>query len=230
MLELRDVHAGYDGHPVLHGVDLRVPQGSVVALLGPNGAGKSTLLRVASGELKPTSGRVVLHEKEVTKWPPHRRARAGLCHVPEGRGVFPSLSVSENIRLQGHSGVAEPIAVAVGALPMLADRLDQTAGTMSGGQQQALALARAYVSEPSVVLVDEPSMGLAPKIVDEVFEHLGALAASGASLLLVEQYVTRALALADYVYVLQKGRVAFVGEPRELDDSQLKAAYLGDLV
>jgi branched-chain amino acid transport system ATP-binding protein len=228
MLELRGVTAGYGGHTVLRDVSLVIPDHSVVALLGPNGAGKTTLLRVASGLLRPLAGRVLLDGTDVTGWLPHRLARAGVCHVPEGRGIFRSLSVRDNIRLQANNRLVEaPIPAAREAFPRLGERLGQRADTMSGGEQQMLALARAYTSGARTVLLDEVSMGLAPKIIDEIFGYLHTLAATGAALLLVEQYVARALELADFVYVLQKGRVQFVGESHELGEEQILASYLG---
>ncbi len=220
--------AGYGGVTVLRDVSLTVPARSVTALLGPNGAGKTTLLRVASGLLRPRSGRLYLGGTEVSGWAPEALASAGICHVPEGRGVFPGLTVKENLILQARPGTErESAEKAVDAFPILGDRMKQLAGTLSGGQQQMLALARAYVSRPQVVLLDEVSMGLAPAIVDEIFAFLDRLAAEGAALLLVEQYVTRALASADYVYLLNKGEVSFAGEPTELDDEDVFRSYLG---
>jgi branched-chain amino acid transport system ATP-binding protein len=228
MLELRQVVAGYGDTTVLRGVDLVVPDSSVVALLGPNGAGKTTLLRVASGLLPIRSGRFTLDGEDLAGLPPHRLVERGICHVPEGRGVFGSLSVRENLMLQSPPGKeAQALERAAQVFPKLGQRLDQLAGTLSGGEQQMLALTRSYVQSPRVVLLDEVSMGLAPKIVDEIFEFLVTLAAEGASLLLVEQYVTRALAVADYVYVLGKGEVTFVGEPGELDGDDVFRAYTG---
>ena len=229
MLELRHIDAGYHGTPVLRDVSLTVPDRSVVALIGPNGAGKTTLLRVASGLLASTAGRLVLDGEDRTGQPPDRLADAGICHVPEGRGVFPGLTVEENLRLQvpawSDPGERER---ALEAFPRLRERLAQRAGSLSGGEQQMLALAHAYVGDPSVVLLDEVSMGLAPRIVDEIFEHLRKLAAAGTALLLVEQYVNRALELADYVYVLRRGRVELVGEPWELGTDTILASYLGE--
>jgi branched-chain amino acid transport system ATP-binding protein len=228
MLELRQVVAGYGDSIVLRGVDLLVPEGSVVALLGPNGAGKTTLLRVASGLLPPRSGSLVFDGEDLTGLPPHKLAERGICHVPEGRGIFGSLTVRDNLLLQSPPGKeSQSLERAAEVFPKLGQRLDQLAGTMSGGEQQMLALTRSYVQSPKVVLLDEVSMGLAPKIVDEIFDFLATLAAEGASLLLVEQYVTRALAVADYVYVLGKGEVSFVGEPAELDGDDVFRAYTG---
>ena len=228
MLSLEGIVAGYAETTVLRGVSLTVPDSSVVALLGPNGAGKTTLLRVASGLLRPTSGKMTLDGVDVTGDRPHQLAsKGGVCHVPEGRGIFPSLTVKENLALQAGSGGKDDLAKAVDAFPRLGERLTQTAGTMSGGEQQMLALARAYIANPKVMLLDEVSMGLAPKIVDEIFEFLHRLTVEGASLLLVEQYVTRALALADYVYLMNRGQIAYRGEPSELEDEDVFARYLG---
>ena len=228
MFELSRITAGYGSTTVLRDVTLTVPAGAVVALLGPNGAGKTTLLRVASGLLRPSSGHILLDGVPQTGLAVDRLARAGVCHVPEGRGVFPSLTVRENLRLQAPPGAeADALERAGEVFPVLRKRFGQLAGTMSGGEQQMLALARTYVSGPRVVLLDEVSMGLAPRIVDEIFEFLGRLRDEGISMLLVEQYVTRALGLADYVYLLQRGRVAFAGEPTELDGDELFRRYLG---
>jgi len=212
-------------------VTLTVPAGSVVALLGPNGAGKTTLLNVASGLLGVDKGSVRLEGADVTADASHRRAARGLCHVPEGRGIFPGLTVRQNIALHV-SARSEDAAVvmAVEAFPVLGRRLGQLAGTLSGGEQQMLALTAARVRRPDVVLLDEVSTGLAPQVIDEIFTFLASLAAGGASLLVVEQYVARALALADYVYILRNGAVAFVGEPAELTDEDVFATYLGTSV
>ncbi|MET7617941.1 ABC transporter ATP-binding protein [Streptomyces sp. NPDC005408] len=228
MLELQGISAGYGDTPVLRDVSLWLPPRSVVALLGPNGVGKTTLLRVASGLLAPSSGRIRLDGRDLTGKPPHVLARHGVCHVPEGRGVFPTLTVRDNILIQAAGkDVGEAIEKVVSAFPVLGHKLRQTAGSLSGGQQQMLALAHAYVADPAYVLLDEVSMGLAPVVVDEIFGFLGELAASGCALLLVEQYVTRALELADYVYLMNRGRTEFAGEPGELDGARLMEQYLG---
>jgi branched-chain amino acid transport system ATP-binding protein len=228
MLELRNLDAGYGGTQVLRGVDLVVPDGSIVALLGPNGAGKTTLLRAASGLIRPVGGEIRLGGEDVLGMTPHALCARGLCHVPEGRGIFPSLTVKDNLVLQSRAGQeSESIERAVSAFPRLGERLAQLAGTMSGGEQQMLALARTYIQRPRFVLLDEVSMGLAPKIVDEIFSFLGRLAAEGSALLLVEQYVTRALAVADYVYLLNRGRVSFAGEVSEVDADAIAAEYVG---
>jgi len=228
MLRLESITAGYGATTVLREVDLVVPDSSVVAVLGPNGAGKTTLLRTATGLITPTRGRLVVDGKDLTGRKPHVLQAAGVCHIPEGRGVFPNLTVRDNIDIQS-GGVprSEAIERAVEAFPRLGERLDQVAGTMSGGEQQMLALSRAYVQRPKVVLLDEVSMGLAPRIVDSIFEFLDKLSAEGSSLLLVEQYVTRALAVADYVYVLNRGRISFAGDPTELDQERVFDEYVG---
>jgi branched-chain amino acid transport system ATP-binding protein len=228
MLLLREVTAGYGGHTVVRDVTLAVPDNSVVALFGPNGAGKTTLLRVASGLLAPSHGSIIMDGDDVTGRPADELTRRGICHVPEGRGVFPNLSVRDNLRLQCPLDLDDDsLAVVASAFPQLASRLTQKAGTLSGGEQQMLALAHAYVARPKIVLVDEVSMGIAPLVVDEIFEHLRRLASSGVALLIVEQYVARALALADYVYVLRKGGIEFAGEPSEIGEHDIAASYLG---
>jgi branched-chain amino acid transport system ATP-binding protein len=228
MFALENVDAGYAGTTVLRNVDLVIPPSSVVALLGANGAGKTTLLRVASGLLRPSSGRLLIDGEDVTRQSPHGLVDHGVCHVPEGRGVFPNLTVRENLTMQARPGKErEAIERGTSAFPKLGQRLAQVAGTMSGGEQQMLALARAYVQSPRFVLLDEVSMGLAPLIVDAIFEFLAVLAAEGASLLLVEQYVSRALEIADYVYLLNRGEVAFCGEPSELEGTDVFQTYVG---
>jgi branched-chain amino acid transport system ATP-binding protein len=228
MLVLDGVTVGYGTSTVLRDVHLTVPRSSVVALLGPNGAGKTTLMRVTSGLLVPWSGRVVHDGEDVTGRSPDGLARRGICHVPEGRGVFPPLSVRENLLLFSPPGDERAgLERAVEAFPDLGKRLDQTAGTMSGGQQQMLALARAYIAGAQVILLDEVSMGLAPIIVDEIFAFLDRIAREGVSLLLVEQYVNKALAIADYAYILSRGRISFAGDAAELAEEDVFTRYLG---
>jgi branched-chain amino acid transport system ATP-binding protein len=228
MFLLENITAGYGTTTVLNDVTMVVPDSTVAALVGPNGAGKTTLLRTASGLLHPRSGRVVVDDADLTTARPHELAAAGVCHVPEGRGIFPSLSVRENLLMFSAPGAErEGLERALDAFPALGERLGQAAGTMSGGQQQMLALARAYMGRPKVILLDEVSMGLAPKLVDAIFEFLDRLKSEGISLLLVEQYVSRALAIADYAYVLVRGRVNFAGDPDELADEDVFARYLG---
>jgi branched-chain amino acid transport system ATP-binding protein len=228
MLELVRVHAGYDDAPVLRDVTLRVPTGTVVALLGPNGAGKTTLLRVASGLLRPTSGDVFLDGASLAGRAADDFARRGICHIPEGRGVFRSMSVKENLLLQSKKGEERgALELAVDAFPRLGERMGQVAGTMSGGEQQMLAVARAYLANPEVVLLDEVSLGLAPKIIDEIFAFLTRLAELGTALLLVEQYVARALDIADFVFIMNHGTISFAGEAREADGEAIFASYVG---
>jgi branched-chain amino acid transport system ATP-binding protein len=228
LLELREITAGYGHTTVLREIELSVPAGSVVALLGPNGAGKTTLLRVAAGLLPASAGRVALESNDVTRRKPFQRARAGICLIPEGRGIFPNLSVRHNLRIQVPSWRQDRgYDAALDAFPALKDRLRQTAGSLSGGQQQMLALARCFLSDPKVVLLDEVSMGLAPRIIEEIFQALRLLTQRGVSLLIVEQYVSRALNLADRVYLLNRGAVTFSGEPSELDETELIRQYVG---
>ena len=230
MLRLERVHAGYGRVEVLRGVDLVVPSGSTVALLGANGAGKTTLLKVAAGLVRPTAGRVVMDEQVVNEHATWRRSRQGLCLVPEGRGIFRQLSVRENLAMYvAGRDVAEAIDQAAQAFPILRDRLSQQAGTLSGGQQQMLAVARALVTGSNVILADELSVGLAPVIVDEIFQAVKTLRDQGRSLLIVEQYVDRALAVADYVYILHKGKIVFVGDPAECHNHRVFDQYMGSV-
>lgn len=224
MLELRGITAGYDTGTVLSRVDLVVPDGAVVALLGPNGAGKTTLLRVASGILHPSAGRILVDGHDLTGAATVEFARRGICHIPEGRGIFRTLTVAENLLLQSRPSEDGRERVA-DVFPRLGERTEQVSGTLSGGEQQMLALARSYVGSPTTVLLDEVSMGLAPKVVDQIFDYLHTLAARGTALLLVEQYVPRALELADIVFVLDRGRITFAGEPAELADETLIGSY-----
>ncbi|MGW6522878.1 ABC transporter ATP-binding protein [Streptomyces sp. NPDC054962] len=229
VLELDRITAGYHRATVLRDVSVAVPRGKVVALLGPNGAGKTTLLRTAAGTLRPQSGTVVVDGADMTRTAPHRRNRRGLCLVPEGRGIFPALTVRDNLRMFVPPWSADGSALerAISAFPDLGRRLGQIAGSMSGGQQQMLALSRAWLAQPRVVLLDEVSMGLAPRIVDEIFMSLRRLAAEGTALLIVEQYVNRALEIADHVCLLEKGKITFSGPPSALQQDALLSGYLG---
>jgi len=228
VLELRDVWAGYGETTVLRGVDITVPRSSVVAVLGPNGAGKSTLLRAASGLIKIRKGELRVDGDDLTGGSPSELVKRGLCHIPDPRGIFKSLTVEENLTLQAPRGRAkESIAKAVDVFPRLGERLSQRAGTMSGGEQQMLAVARAYVQDPTVVLLDEVSTGLAPVVVDEIFVFLERIAAAGTALLLVEQFVHRALALAQQVYVLDRGVIRLSGRADELTEEQIFQSYAG---
>jgi len=228
MLTLDSITAGYGDTTVLRGVNFTLGDGEVVALLGPNGAGKSTLLRAATGFVRPRSGRIAFDGDDVTGQSPHRYSRRGICHLPEGRGIFPSLTVRENLTVQARGIDLKKSLADFGELfPMLSNRLGQTAGSLSGGEQQMLALTRAYLTNPKVILVDEPSLGLAPRIVDQIYEILARFVALGISLVVVEQYVQRALALADRVYILSRGQVIHVGAAGDLNPNQIYERYLG---
>jgi branched-chain amino acid transport system ATP-binding protein len=227
-LELRDMYAAYGRIEVLHGVDLVVPEASVFALLGPNGAGKTTTLKAIDGRLHPTRGCVHVAGTHVNGATTDALTRAGLCSIPEGRGIFPNLTVAENLRMMTYAGTTGDHVeeTAYARFPILGERRKQLAGTMSGGQQQMLAMARALTSEPSLLLVDELSMGLAPLIVAELYDVLGQLAADGVAILLVEQFARTALAIADYAAIMVQGRVQHVGQPADLADV-VSEAYLG---
>jgi branched-chain amino acid transport system ATP-binding protein len=228
-LELIDVTAAYGRIQVLHGVSLVVPPGSVFALLGPNGAGKSTALKVASGRLTPTGGCVHVAGTHVNGVKPHKLAKAGVCSIPEGRGIFPNLTVAENLRMVTYAGdvsVAEVEDRSYTRFPKLGQRRSQLAGTMSGGEQQMLAMARALATDPSLLLLDEISMGLAPLIVAELYDIVRQLAEEGRSLLVVEQFARTALAIADYAAIMVHGRIISMGQPQDITD-EVSAAYLG---
>jgi branched-chain amino acid transport system ATP-binding protein len=196
--------------------------------LGANGAGKTTLLRVASGLLRPTSGTVWLDGADKTRQPPFRRAEAGMCLVPEGRGVFPSLTVRDNLELQVPPWLKDAnLDRALEVFPALRSRMGQVAGSMSGGEQQMLALARAVLAQPKVILLDEISLGLAPQVVDRLFEVLGRLAAQGTAMLVVEQCVSRVLELCSAAYIMKKGAIVYSGPSSELKRSAIIDSYLG---
>ena len=231
MLRLEDVHAGYGAVEVLRGVSLRVPPGSAVALMGANGAGKTTLLKVVAGLVRSTSGQILLDGQPVEGTPAQARSRLGICLVPEGRGIFRDLTVEENLAMFAtHRSLKDVVEYATEFFPALRDRLRQPAGRLSGGQQQMVAVSRALVSEAKVIMADELSVGLAPVIIDEIYEAVAALRAQGRSLLIVEQYVDRALAVVDDIYVLHKGRIAFVGDPKLAVEQNVFEAYLGSEV
>ena len=231
LLELDRVTVSYGAMRALVDMTLVVPEGCVVALLGANGAGKTTTLRTISGLVRSDRGRIRFDGQDVTQWPPHLLAGSGIVHVPEGRGIFRSLTVAENLSMAAYAGVtgrASIIEDAVALFPVLGERLGQQAGTLSGGEQQMLALARALVTRPRLLMLDEISMGLAPLITAQLFDTIRASKQSGTSMLLVEQYVDAALELADYAYVLEKGRIVDMGEPSDLKASAaLTDAYLG---
>ena len=228
-LQVDGISAGYGQTTILRDINLSVPAGSIVALLGPNGAGKTTLLNTISGLVHPTHGSIHLDGTDVTRLAPNRRATLGLCHIPEGRGIFRSLSVKENIELQVKSGEeSNAIERAITAFPILGQRLAQRAGSLSGGQQQMLAMARAYTRNPSLILVDEASLGLAPIVVDDIFKFLANVTTQGASLLIVDQFVARALSMSTQAYVLNRGEIVFSGTSAELQNNDVFQRYLGD--
>jgi len=228
ILELRDVRAGYGPIEVVHGISLAVPAGSVMALLGPNGGGKTTLLAVCAGTLAPSGGEVRFDGAAVTSLSADARARRGMCTVPEGRGIFPNLSVRENLLMATQVGVpmGQIEDVAFEQFPQLAARRKQLAGTLSGGEQQMLALARAFATGPKLLLLDELSLGLAPIVVAELYHKVRELAEGGLSILLVEQFARTALPIADAAAVVLQGVIAQQGSPSEMEEA-LSATYLG---
>jgi branched-chain amino acid transport system ATP-binding protein len=228
VLELRRVHAAYGRIEVLHGIDLSVASGEVLALLGPNGAGKSTTLRVASGQMVPTSGCFHVLGRHANGIKPDQLSRAGLCTLPDGRGIFPSLTVTENLRLMTFGGASRSVVEerAFARFPRLSERRSQTAGTLSGGEQQMLAMARTLSVEPAVLLLDEISMGLAPMIVAELYQLVAQIAAEGVAVILAEQFAAAALGVATHVAVVVQGRIVAAGTPDALP-SDLSSAYLG---
>ena len=238
MLQVENLHAGYGASEVLTGTTLAVKQGTLVALIGANGAGKTTTMRAISGGLKPSRGRVLLDGQEVQGLYASRIARLGLAHAPEGRKVFGPLSVEDNLMLGAYGRLPRFFGFKAKAqadldrvydlFPRLRDRTKQAAGTLSGGEQQMLAIGRALMARPKVMLLDEPSMGLAPVIVQEVFRTIRRLKDEGITLLLVEQFAKSALEVADYAYVMERGRIAVEGTPAELSrNERVLAAYLG---
>ena len=226
-LELREIEAGYGRGPVLQKISLTVAPGETVALLGANGAGKSTLLAVASGLLRPTSGSVHVFGGDAAHWSVQRRVAEGICLVPEGGGIFRSMSVRDNLLLQiPHWQKGATIAPAVDAFPVLGSRLGQTAGSLSGGEQRMLALSRAFVTRPRIVLADELSLGLAPLVVDTIFAAMKQLADQGSALVIVEQYAQKVLAAADRAYLLTRGAVQWTGKASEVEAETVGTAYL----
>jgi branched-chain amino acid transport system ATP-binding protein len=228
LLEVCGVHAAYEGVEALHGLDFAVAPGTVTAVLGANGAGKSTLLAVIAGLLAPTRGEVRFDGNRVTGKSAASLARKGLCMVPEGRGVFPNLTVRENLWVMTHSGVSrkEVETRAFEQFPRLSQRKDQHAGTLSGGEQQMLAMARAVATRPRLLLLDELSMGLAPIVVDELFGHVAELAGDGITVVVVEQFARTALTVATAGIVMAGGRIVHSGPSSEVE-AVLHSAYLG---
>lgn len=234
LLEIRDLQVAYGNVKVLHGISLDVAEGEIVALLGSNGAGKTTTLRAISGLVRPRAGQIVLDGHPLTGLRAHQIVALGLGHVPEGRRMFGSLSVEENLRLGGYlirsdgAVLAQRIAGVYETFPRLGERRSQLAGTLSGGEQQMLAIARALMLRPRLVVLDEPSMGLAPKLVRVIFGMIADICKEGTSILLVEQNARQALRIAHRAYVLESGRIALNGPAHELaQDNRVRAAYLG---
>ena len=237
MLQVENLHAGYGKVQVLHGLSLEVPTGQLITLIGSNGAGKTTTLRALSGMLKPASGRISLNGTSIFGLPSHTITRGGLAHSPEGRKVFASLTVADNLlmgafaRLTGgrpRGDVAADLDRMYTLFPRLAERRAQLAGTLSGGEQQMLAMARALMLSPDVLLLDEPSMGLAPRLVADVFATIERLKQERITMLLVEQFAAAALEVADYGYVMENGRLSAEGPAERLrNDPAVRAAYLG---
>lgn len=232
MLELEGVYAGYGSAVALHGVSLHVAEGELVALLGVNGAGKTTTLNTTAGVLKPIRGRITFRGETIAGRPPEEIVRRGIALVPERRRIFANLTVGENLRLGAATRrdrqVQRDIAALCERFPILGQRFDQPGGTLSGGEQQQLAIARALLSRPKVLMLDEPSLGLAPLLVEEVFRMIAQLHDEGVTILLVEQNVERTLAIADRVYLLHMGRTEFAGTAADLRRQvDIAAAYLG---
>jgi branched-chain amino acid transport system ATP-binding protein len=232
LLSVEHLDVRYASAQALFDVSLEVPAGSVVALLGANGAGKSTFARCVSGLVPPSAGKVFFAGSDITKKKPHEIRRAGLVHIPEGRGIFPGLTVHENIRMATVRDLPaderrESVEHAYALFPVLHERRTQRAGTLSGGEQQMLALARALMVTPRLVIADEMSLGLAPLVVDFVFDNLQRAAASGVTILLIEQFVHRALELADHCVILRQGAVAWAG-PSDQAHQEVLDTYLGE--
>jgi branched-chain amino acid transport system ATP-binding protein len=237
MLNIENLSAGYGKVQVLHGISMTVPRGKVVTLIGSNGAGKTTTMRAISGMITPTGGAISLNEKRIDGMESYHIAKLGLPHSPEGRRVFATMTVTDNLtlgafpRLTGsrpRGDVAADLERALELFPRLKERRTQLAGTLSGGEQQMLAMARAVMLNPDVILLDEPSMGLAPILVEEVFRIIARLKSEGVTMLLVEQFAAAALAVADYGYVLENGVISVHGPAAQLrDDPAVRAAYLG---
>ena len=230
-ITVRGLRASYGRIEVLHGVDLEVPAGSVFALLGPNGAGKSTLLKVMSGRMRPTAGEVLIGDTPIGKTPAEKLVRQGVCAVPEGRGIFPNLTVRENLRIWTYRGgitMKEVEEHTYATFPVLKDRRKQMAGTMSGGEQQMLAISRALVTRPRVLYLDELSMGLAPLVIKTIFSAIVSLRSRGKTILVVEQNAKAILKIADRGYVMETGSLVLEGTGEELlSNRDVQRAYLG---
>ena len=234
MLKIEDINVYYGAIHAIKGISLEVHEGEIVTLIGANGAGKSTTLRTVSGLLKPKSGQIDFEGKNIAGLPAQNIVQAGISQVPEGRRIFANMTVMENLELgaftrKDKAGIAEDLKMVFGRFPRLEERKGQEAGTLSGGEQQMLAMGRALMSRPQVLLLDEPSMGLSPIMVDKIFEVVEDISKQGVTILLVEQNAKRALGLADRGYVMDSGQVTMTGPAEELlHDPRVRAAYLGE--
>lgn len=234
MLEVKDLEVYYGMIQAIKGVSFEVNQGEVIALIGANGAGKTTTLHTITGLLSPKKGSVMFEGTDITKIPAHKIVSMGMAHVPEGRRVFAELSVYENLKMGAYTRkdkneIEESLANVYKRFPRLEERRNQMAGTLSGGEQQMLAMGRALMSKPKIILMDEPSMGLSPIFVNEIFDIIQAVSESGTTVLLVEQNAKKALSIADRAYVLETGKITMLGNAKDLlEDEAVKKAYLGE--
>ena len=234
MLEVKDLQVYYGMIQAIKGISFEVNQGEVIALIGANGAGKTTTLHTVTGLISPKSGQVLFEGKDITKTPAHKIVSMGMAHVPEGRRVFAELSVYENLRMGAYrrkvkAEIEETLKSVYHRFQRLQQRKNQMAGTLSGGEQQMLAMGRALMSKPRIILMDEPSMGLSPIMVNEIFDIIRAVSESGTTVLLVEQNAKKALSIADRAYVLETGKIVLSGDAKELlEDDSIKKAYLGE--
>ena len=234
MLEIKDLEVYYGVIQAIKGISFEVNQGEVIALIGANGAGKTTTLHTITGLISPKKGSVVFEGKDITKVPAHKIVSMGMAHVPEGRRVFAELSVYENLKMGAYTRsdkneIEESLANVYKRFPRLEERRNQMAGTLSGGEQQMLAMGRALMSRPKIILMDEPSMGLSPILVNEIFDIIRSVSESGTTVLLVEQNAKKALSIADRAYVLETGRITMEGNAKDLlEDDSIKKAYLGE--
>ena len=234
MLEVKDLEVYYGMIQAIKGISFEVNKGEVIALIGANGAGKTTTLHTITGLLSPKKGSVIFEGKDITKIPAHKIVSMGMAHVPEGRRVFADLSVYENLKLGAYTrkdkeNLNKDLENIYKRFPRLAERKNQSAGTLSGGEQQMLAMGRALMSKPSIILMDEPSKGLSPILVNEIFDIIESISKSGTTVLLVEQNAKKALSIADRAYVLETGKIVTSGKASELlEDDSIKKAYLGE--
>ena len=233
MLEVNDLQVYYGMIHAIKGVSFHVNEGEIIALIGANGAGKTTILHTITGLIAPKGGQVVFEGKDITKTPAHKIVELGMAHVPEGRRVFAQLSVYQNLKMGAYTRsdkneIEESLEMVYKRFPRLEERKNQMAGTLSGGEQQMLAMGRALMSKPRIILMDEPSMGLSPILVNEIFDIIQSVSASGTTVLLVEQNAKKALAIADRAYVLETGKISLDGNAKDLlNDDSIKKAYLG---